>query len=105
MGSQKQSDFMGSLVTEYNPKRPSEWVKQDVVDEYKKIRTFLQEHGGKQWMEFVKRFEEEEVKDSDLLNLSDDDLKDLIFLIGPRNRFKKWVDAQNPVHEWIGLLK
>merc|ERR1719201_927881 len=24
--SQKQADFMGSLVTEYDPKRPTEWV-------------------------------------------------------------------------------
>jgi len=112
--SQKQADFMGSLVTEYNPNRPSEWVnnnnkeveevKED-ADEYKKIRAFLKENGGKQWMEFVKKFEEEEVKDSDLLSLNDNDLKDLIPKIGPRNRFKKWIENQNPVDQWIGLLK
>merc|ERR1712157_489503 len=53
--SQKQADFMGSLVTEYNPNRPNEWVnnekdenKDDDVsikdvsndDEYKQIRKF-----------------------------------------------------------------
>merc|ERR1719273_2375457 len=94
--SQKQADFMGSLVTEYNPNRPSEWVNNEKVkedaDEYKKIRAFLKENGGKQWMEFVKNFEEQEVKDSDLKdlkNLNDAEWKELIPKIGPRNRFKK----------------
>merc|ERR1712048_705740 len=33
--SQKQADFMGSLVTEYDPNRPTEWVDkpQDEVKE------------------------------------------------------------------------
>jgi len=114
--SQKQADFMGSLVTEYNPNRPSEWVNNEEVkedaDEYKKIRAFLKENGGKQWMEFVKNFEEQEVKDSDLKdlkNLNDAEWKELIPKIGPRNRFKKWAENQknsiNPVEKWIGILK
>merc|ERR1712176_1518663 len=27
--SQKQADFMGSLVTEYNPNRPNEWINNN----------------------------------------------------------------------------
>merc|ERR1719189_1162401 len=32
--SQKQADFMGSLVTEYDPQRPTEWVekKEEKID-------------------------------------------------------------------------
>merc|ERR1712228_885890 len=96
--SQKQADFMGSLVTEYNKNRPNEWVesKEDnepsvVVDEYKKIKEFLQENGGKFWKEYIKRFEKEEVKDADLQVLEEADLAHLIPAIGPRRRFKRWI--------------
>merc|ERR1719242_463346 len=96
--SQKQADFMGSLVTEYNKNRPNEWIesKEDdkpsvVVDEYKKIKEFLQENGGKFWKEYIKRFEKEEVKDTDLQVLEESDLRVLIPAIGPRRRFKRWI--------------
>merc|ERR1711933_471343 len=105
--SQKQADFMGSLVTEYNPNRPNEWIEQkedelkmDVmptnvatkpVDEFQKIREFLEKNGGKDWKEYLKKFKEEEVKDSDLKILDADDLKILIGKIGPRKRMKVWI--------------
>eukprot|EP01083_Nonionella_stella_P081541 224657_1 len=95
--SQKQADFMGSLVTEYNKERPSEWVsdKDEVKgnDEYQAIRKALEEMGGNDWTIYLKKFEDEEVKDTDLENITDDDLKELIPKIGPRNRFKKWIKS------------
>merc|ERR1719376_839914 len=54
--SQKQADFMGSLVTEYDPKRPTEWIdkpqdelKVDDGDEYGQIRAALEKHCGTDW--------------------------------------------------------
>merc|ERR1712062_829198 len=114
---------MGSLVTEYDPKRPTEFVekKEDipkpedppkVVDDakidpkpddtdiptgddgYAKIRAMLKKHCGKDWEKFMKNFESEEVTDGDLASISEDDLKELIPKMGPRNRFKKWMDQQ-----------
>ena len=41
----------------------------------------------------MKRCEVEEVMDSCLEGLDDDDLKELIGKIGPRNRFKKWMKS------------
>merc|ERR1711994_1237262 len=79
--SQNQADFMGSLVTEYNPNRPNEWIEQKEdelkmdmmptnvakpVDEFQKIIEFLEKNGGKDWKEYLKKFEEEAVKDADL---------------------------------------
>merc|ERR1712083_403860 len=104
--SQKQADFMGSLVTEYDPKRSTEWVnkpkdemkvddvKVDGDDEYGQIRAALEKHCGKDWKTFMQNFESEEVTDGDLEGISADDLKELIPKMGPRNRFKKWMDEQ-----------
>jgi len=99
--SQKQADFMGSLVTEYDPNRPSEWVanpmgdeKVDDGDENRRIRMALEKHCGSDWKDFLKNFENEQVLDADLENLSADDLKSLIPKIGPRNRFKKWMEEK-----------
>jgi len=94
--SQKQADFMGSLVTEYNPNRPTEWVNQDDAkdDPYCEIRAALREHCGNHWQEYAKNFEEQEVTDMDLENLGEADFKELIPKIGPRNKFKKWVAAR-----------
>merc|ERR1712083_95727 len=79
--SQKQADFMGSLVTEYDPNRPTEWVnkdKEDVKedpivepepgdkDPYKLIRDALEKHCGSDWNTFMQNFENEEVMDKDL---------------------------------------
>lgn len=94
--SQKQADFMGSLVTEYNPNRPTEWVnKEDDAkeeDPYREIRAALREHCGKKAeATYAKNFEEEEVTDMDLDDLSTNDLETLITKIGPRNKFKKWM--------------
>lgn len=122
--SQKQADFMGSLVTEYNPNRPNEWINNNkdenkdddvmvmdvnnVNDEYKQIRKFLKENGGKDWEKYVKNFEEEEVKDTDVVHLSDADMAQLIGKIGPRNRFKKWSELrknrQDSVDKWMGNI-
>merc|ERR1712228_323381 len=94
---------MGSLVTEYNKNRPNEWInnkdeaKVDIepsvdADAYKKIRDFLTKSGGKDWKEFMKKFEEEEVKDTDLCNLNDGDLKELISKSGwSLGRFDKFL--------------
>jgi len=94
--SQKQADFMGSLVTEYNANRPNEWVelKEDDVDDMKDIKKALEELCGNDWKSYLTNFEKEEVKDSDLENINDQDLKELIPKMGPRNRFKKWMEQR-----------
>merc|ERR1712083_170337 len=103
--SQKQADFMGSLVTEYDPNRPTEWiqkkgndqdeVKVDLADnddgEYNQIHSALKEHCGSDWKTFFENFKNEEVKDSDLAEIDGDDLKELIPKMGPRKRFLKWM--------------
>merc|ERR1712062_79760 len=87
--SQKQADFMGSLVTEYDPKRPTEWIdkgqdevkeddsKVDGDDDYGEIRAALEKHCGKDWKLFFENFQNEEVMDTDLEGISADDLKEL----------------------------
>ena len=94
--SQKQADFMGSLVTEYNPNRPTEWVNNDDAkqDPYGEIRAALRENCGKGWEGYVNNFVEQEVTDLDLDELSAEDLKTLIAKIGPRNKFKKWMNTR-----------
>eukprot|EP00486_Rosalina_sp_Unknown_P008847 CAMPEP_0201591772 /NCGR_PEP_ID=MMETSP0190_2-20130828/189848_1 /ASSEMBLY_ACC=CAM_ASM_000263 /TAXON_ID=37353 /ORGANISM="Rosalina sp." /LENGTH=580 /DNA_ID=CAMNT_0048050237 /DNA_START=197 /DNA_END=1940 /DNA_ORIENTATION=- len=99
--SQKQADFMGSLVTEYNPNRPNEWVNNDDNkdpnegdDDMKEIKKALEELCGNDWKTYLTNFEKEEVKDGDLENIGDDDLKELIPKMGPRNRFKKWMQQR-----------
>merc|ERR1719242_676703 len=101
--SQKQADFMGSLVTEYDPKRPTEWVdkghdevkgddsKVDGDDDYGEIRAALKKHCGKDWKIYLQNFENEEVTDTDLIDLLEDDLKELIPKMGPRKRFLRWM--------------
>jgi len=99
--SQKQADFMGSLVTEYNSNRPTEWVNDqkdanDPQDAYKVIRNALKEHCGNDWEQYLANFKQQEVTDGDLNDLqeyTEDDLKELIPKMGPRKRFKKWVES------------
>merc|ERR1719474_183607 len=76
--SQKQADFMGSLVTEYDPNRPTEWfgksegddfkedVKKDGDDQFAEITAALQEFCGDQWEDILQTFQDQDVKDSDL---------------------------------------
>ena len=105
--AEKQADFIGSLVTEYNPNRPNEWIngvndiemKGDDQDEYMEIRKVLKERCGKNWESYLKNFINEEVNDNDLENLMDEDYRELIPKIGPRNRFKKWVSSRK-VNGW-----
>merc|ERR550525_403077 len=105
--SQKQADFMGSLVTEYDANRPTEWidegqdeVKEDVAvekqdeDQYKLIRDALEKHCGSYWKMFLQNFENEEVTDSDLKDLTKDDLTQLITKMGPRKRFERWMKEE-----------
>merc|ERR1712062_389620 len=100
--SHKHADFMGSLVTEYDPKRPTEWVekKEDIpkpvmteTDEYAKIRSALKKYCGSDWKQFMTNFEKEEVMDSDLRIIREDDLKELISKMGPRKRFWQWMQT------------
>merc|ERR1719216_857810 len=65
--SQKQADFMGSLVTEYDPKRPTEWIQKGKDDEkidqqlnlqkdddqYAQIRNALEKYCGNDWKQFM----------------------------------------------------
>merc|ERR1719474_1144009 len=76
--SQKQADFMGSLVTENDPNRPTEWygkqrgddskeeVKEDADDPFVEITAVLQEFCGDQWEDILQTFQDQDVKDSDL---------------------------------------
>ena len=107
--SQKQADFMGSLVTEYDPNRPTEWVnkgqdevKEDPVvvpfeqkeDPYILIRAALEKHCGSDWKTFMQHFEDEEVMDTDLKDITEDDLAQLITKMGPRKRFLRWIKEE-----------
>jgi len=102
--SQKQADFMGSLVTEYDPKRPTQWIKAPKVqkevkvdsvdensDEQRRIRSALKKHCGSDWNTFMENFENQQVVDSDLAEIEEEDLKELIPKMGPRKRFWKWM--------------
>jgi len=102
--SQKQADFMGSLVTEYDPKRPTEWIKAPKIqkevkvdsvdkngDEQERIRSALKKLCGSDWNTFMENFENQQVVDSDLAEIEEEDLKELIPKMGPRKRFWKWM--------------
>ena len=95
--SQKMADNIGSLVTEYDPNRATEWINNknddEKGDQYAEIKKSLQENCGSEWETFYKNFVQEQVTDNDVKDLSNDDLKDLITKMGPRNRFKKWIQS------------
>ena len=117
--SQKQADFMGSLVNEYDPNRPTEWYgkpkgddsKEEVIvngdDPFSETAAALQEFCSNQWMDILQKFQDEDVKDSDLKFLEDNDLQELIPKIGPRNRFKCWsrwrTKLKNRPSYWYGF--
>merc|ERR1712244_140506 len=105
---------MGSLVTEYDPKRPTEWVEKkedekidgaqinqialqlngiEVVDDFAQIRAALLKYCSSEWEPCLKNFQNEDVKDKDLKFISDGDLKELIPKMGPRTRFKNWLKS------------
>ena len=58
------------------------------------IKAGLQKHMGENWSEYLGTFMNAEVYDADLKFLSNEDLKELIPKIGPRNRFKAWMKTE-----------
>ena len=46
------------------------------------------------WMEYLENFKEEKVKDEILHTLTNDDLKELIPRMGPRNRIREWLESR-----------
>ena len=59
----------------------------------KAIKTVLEQRCGKNWEVYLANFVDHEVMDSDLKYLTDEDWRELIPKIGPRNRFKKWAEG------------
>jgi len=102
--SQKQSDFIGSLVIN-NSNRPTEFNKEpqftwsfdqknnDNNNDNNNSIVILKKALKELKLEtYLQTFIDNEVFDSDLINIvDDDDLKELIPKLGPRSRFKKWV--------------
>merc|ERR1712154_626235 len=62
-------------------------------DEYALIRSALEKYCGGDWKQFMENFEREEVIDTDLKNIHEDDLKELILKMGPRKRFWRWMQS------------
>ena len=97
--SQKMADNIGSLVTEYNPNRSTEWVNNNnnnEENEWKLITDKLKELSNNDWEQYLNNFKENEISDKDLTDLKDysaEDWKELIPKMGPRNKFKKWVQS------------
>eukprot|EP00485_Elphidium_margaritaceum_P008065 CAMPEP_0202702160 /NCGR_PEP_ID=MMETSP1385-20130828/15183_1 /ASSEMBLY_ACC=CAM_ASM_000861 /TAXON_ID=933848 /ORGANISM="Elphidium margaritaceum" /LENGTH=611 /DNA_ID=CAMNT_0049359753 /DNA_START=51 /DNA_END=1886 /DNA_ORIENTATION=+ len=110
--SQKQADFIGSLVTDFTQRstEPDLQTKNEVVviqppqpvlffapyGKHSKIVAALQQINVTQneWKTYLKKFQEEDVADDDLASLSQTDLHELIPKMGPRNRFKKYVEKE-----------
>ena len=100
--SQKQSDFIGSLVvnnsnrpTEFNKKPQFMWTfdqkNNDNNNDNNNSIVILKKALKELKLEtYLQSFIDNEVFDSDLINIvDDDDLKELIPKLGPRSRFKK----------------
>jgi len=76
--SQKQADFIGSLVTDTNPNRPTEWVDTQ-NDGYSFAVQFLKDAFGSNWEGYLKKFKEEKF-DDEALNAVErqEDLSDVL---------------------------
>ena len=101
--SAKQADFIGSLVTKYDPNRATNWIKDkfekeekenDFGDGYEKIKDVLERDCGPDWKDYLNNFQNEQVMDKDLKNLTESDLKELIPKMGPRKRFNAWLQSK-----------
>ena len=95
--SQKQSDYVGSLVTEYNSGRPTEWVKYSryklnpqipVSKNYSLVRDVLYNLDLSQYFNV---FLSNEVSDSRLILLEECDLKTLFNKVGALIVFRHWL--------------
>ena len=64
---------------------------KDDENGYSMIKRALKEHTDKDWSVYFWNFVNEKVKDMDLEYLDDNDLKELIPKMGPRNRIRAWI--------------
>ena len=58
----------------------------------------------KQWELYYETFLNEEVNDNDVLNLTEDDLRELIPKIGPRSRIKKWIENRKQNESPLNIM-
>ncbi len=101
--SQKHADFIGSLVNETDPKRPTEWVPE----EKKEVTPEPPEMAGKSEIlrkclkelnlgsEYLEKFISEEVDDEVFVSMGKDDLKEIFGKMGPRLKVWKWLEGWN----------
>ncbi|ETO12689.1 hypothetical protein RFI_24687 [Reticulomyxa filosa] len=77
--TQQQADFVGSLVTETNPDRPTEWIKQQNNDGYDNVAQLLKDTFSNTWQTHLSNFQKEHFDDETLLLLtSEDDLSEVL---------------------------
>ena len=95
--SRKHSDYVGSLVTEYNSKRPTEWgiystyqfdPKIDASKNFSLIKDVL---GNLQLSQYYDSFVKNDINDSRFILMEESDLKLLFDKIGPMMVFRKWL--------------
>ncbi|ETO12592.1 hypothetical protein RFI_24780, partial [Reticulomyxa filosa] len=83
--SQNQADFIGSLVIQTNPDRPTEWVEQKNNDDddndtsFVNVKQLLQQVFGEDWKTHFATFQEEKFDDTALQAIDKaDDLTDVL---------------------------
>ena len=72
---------------------------------YTKIYEALKKLGGKDWKQCYDKCLNEEVNDNDILNLTEEDLKELFPKIGPRSRIRKWISIRQENEQPIDYVK
>ncbi|ETO06447.1 hypothetical protein RFI_30946 [Reticulomyxa filosa] len=88
--SQKQADFVGSLVTQTDKNRPTEWVEEKSSDKYVVVKKLLRDTFSEEWKNYFTIFEKEKFDDS-VLNAIEkkEDLTDVLTKAGDRIKFFK----------------
>ncbi|ETN97779.1 hypothetical protein RFI_39747 [Reticulomyxa filosa] len=94
--SQKQADFIGSLVTDGLTERPTDWEAKEIEkiasnsDNDKHVKEALVNLGL--FNTYYESFKSNAVDDKALLALTENDLSSLLPKIGDRAKFRQWLD-------------
>lgn len=91
--------LINKICKEYNMKFDADHLKQlqNSSSQSKTNKQMLIANGLKyfcpnNWNEYLTNFQKEEVMDTDLFNLTEKDLFQLISKVGPRSRIRKWIE-------------